>query len=78
MKGTGTIEIINTFSSEGEPLRLLRLSKLDHDQPVIVVEIEMPRSRPNPMIGKPRFLKGSLLNVQQGVDELFQKRNHIA
>ena len=34
--------------------------------------------RSNPMTGKPRWYRASLLDVGQALDELFQKRNRIA
>lgn len=78
MKGTGTIEIVNTVGADGKPVRLLRLTRLEGGEPVLFCDINMPETRPNPITGKPRILKGSLLNVDQALDELFQARNHIA
>jgi len=38
----------------------------------------LPEARSNPMAGRPRWLKASLLNINQAIDELYQKRNRIA
>jgi DNA-binding transcriptional regulator YiaG len=73
-KTTGIAEIISENNR-----RFLRLAQIFPDGSLKHVDcMEIPKVRKNSLLGQPRFLDASLLNVQQRTDELYTKDNHIA